>query len=226
MKILKNKNYIFKFSFSIILTIEFICHILFHHSLFYLIFVFNKKLKNNAILIEVNISGSEGERGPSKFIKGLKDILPYYSFYNCNFVASKDLNPINGKKKSDFFYFPAARFNEFIYNELVKNAKINKFILGPIFVPLIWELFPNRNIWYEQRFPEILKSVKGIGVHSNRVRNYLAKKSNTTDKINKFIIIRACTNLTPKRVKSFNLRTIDILLFEKYADINRSQQAD
>lgn len=32
--------------------------------------------------------------------------------------------------------------------------------------------------------------------------------------------------MEPKRVKSFNLRTIDILLFEKYADLNRSQQAD
>jgi hypothetical protein len=130
------------------------------------------------------------------------------------------------KMRSDFCYYPNARFNELVYNKLIAMDRINRMIIGPIFVPVIWELFPNKDIWYEKRFPEILNSVKRIGVHSIRVRNYLAKKSNTIDKINKFIIIRACTNLAPKEVQSFNNRTIDILLFEKYADLNRSQQAD
>ena len=163
-------------------------------------------------LVEVNISGSEGERGPSKFIKGIKDILPYYSSGNCFFVSSNNINPINGKNKSDFFFLPVARFSNFIYNKWINIGKVNRLILGPIFVPNFWSFFPNKRIWYEKRFPEILQSVKGIGVHSTRVRDYLAKRSNTTDKISKFIIIRPCTNLAPKKVKPFNKRTIDIIL--------------
>jgi len=42
--------------------------------------------------------------------------------------------------------------------------------------------------------------------------------------IKKYINIRACSNLKPKNIKSFNNRTIDILFFEKYADLNRRQQ--
>ena len=183
-------------------------------------------MKNKLYLIEVYTFGSEGEKGPSKFIKGLKDILPYNSMNICSFVDSQNRSSIKGKMKIDFCYYPTARFDELFYNKLITTHKINRIILGPIFVPLIWELFPNKNIWYEKRFPEILKSVKGIGVHSIRVRNYLSKKANTMDKINKFIIIRPCTNLAPKKVRPFNSRTFDILLFEKYADLNRSQQAD
>lgn len=40
----------------------------------------------------------------------------------------------------------------------------------------------------------------------------------------KFIIIRPCTNLKPTKIKSFKERKIDILFFEKYADLNRRKQ--
>jgi hypothetical protein len=46
-------------------------------------------------------------------------------------------------------------------------------------VPIFWRRFPNKKIWKERRFSEILKQVKGIAVHSKRVRNYLSKRSNT-----------------------------------------------
>jgi hypothetical protein len=45
-------------------------------------------------------------------------------------------------------------------------------------VPIFWRGFPNKKIWKERRFSEILKQVKGIAVHSKRVRNYLSKRSN------------------------------------------------
>jgi hypothetical protein len=209
--------------------LEFIDHNFFHQlfycKLYSLIIIYFRREKR-PYLIEVNISGSEGERGPSKFIKGIKDILPYYSYGNCFFVSSNGINPINGKNKSDFFFLPYSRFSNFIYNEWVNIGKVNRLILGPIFVPNLWRIFPNKRIWYEERFPEILQSVKGIGVHSTRVRDYLAKRSNTTDMISKFIIIKPCTNLAPKKVKPFNKRSIDILLFEKYADLNRRPQAN
>ena len=226
MKILKIIFVFLNFIFCFIVVLEFIDQNFFHRKLYSLIIIYFRKIIKIPYLIEVNISESEGERGPSKFIKGIKDILPYYSSGKCFFISSNDIKPINGKNKSDFFFLPTARFSNIIYNKWINIGKVNRLILGPIFVPLFWGLFPNKRIWYEERFPEILQSVKGIGVHSTRVRDYLAKRSNTTDKINKFIIIRACTNLGPKKVKPFNKRTIDILLFEKYADLNRKAQAN
>lgn len=91
-------------------------------------------------------------------------------------------------------------------------------------MPNIWRLFPNKKIWKERRFTEILKQVKGIAVHSKRVRNYLSKRTNTSNLFNKFTIIRACTNIKPKEVKPFFKRKIDILFFEKYKDLDYSQQ--
>ena len=51
--------------------------------------------------------------------------------------------------RSDFCYYPNARFNELVYNKLIAMDRINRMIIGPIFVPVIWELFPNKDIWYE-----------------------------------------------------------------------------
>jgi hypothetical protein len=173
MKILKKIFVFLHFIFCFILVSECIDHNFFHSKLYSLIIFYFRKRAKKPHLIEVNISGSEGKRGPSKFIKGIKDILPYYSSGNCFFVSSNNINPINGKNKSDFFFFPFTRFSNFIYNEWVNIGKVNRLILGPIFVPILWNFFPNKRIWYEKRFPEILQSVKGIGVHSTRVRDYL-----------------------------------------------------
>ena len=80
--------------------------------------------------------------------------------------------------------------------------------MGPIFVPDIWGLFPNKNIWKEKRFSEILRQVKGIVVHSKRVRNYLSIKSNSKNLIKKYKIMRPCTNINPKNVMPFIERKI------------------
>ena len=126
---------------------------------------------------------------------------------------------------SNYYYIPSPRFTESIYNKWVKIKKANKLILGPIFVPRIWRNFPNKKIWKERRFSEILKQVKGIAVHSKRVKNYLSKRSNTLSLINKFKIIRSCTNINPKKdVKPFNKRKIDIIFFEKYKDFDYNKQ--
>ena len=104
------------------------------------------------------------------------------------------------------------------------NKLINKYILGPIFVPKKWFSFPSKGDWKEERFPEILNASKGIAVHSNRVIAYLSQKSNTTDNLEKYKIVRACSNFEPKNVNSFKDRKIDILFFEKYADLDRQKQ--
>jgi len=182
-------------------------------------------IKTGKFIIEVDISGIEGERGPSKFIRGIKDILPYNNG-NCSFISSEHITPIKRSDKSDFFFIPYSRLSKSEYNKWITQKKASKLILGPIFVPILWNLFPNKEIWFERDFSEIIRTIKGIGVHSNRVKDYLSQRSNTTDMIKKFLIIRPCTNIRPTNIKSFNEREIDILFFEKYADMNHSVQAN
>ena len=161
--------------------------------------------------------------GPTHFIKGIHDILPYNTT-KCLFIPSKKTYPLKKKENSYYYYIPYPKLSESTYNKWIKIKKVNKLILGPIFVPVFWRRFPNKRIWKERRFQEILKQVKGIAIHSKRVRNYLSKRSNTVNLLNKFKIIRPCTNIKPKNVKPFMKREIDILFFEKYKDLDYSQQ--
>ena len=151
--------------------------------------------------------------------------MPYNSG-NCNYISSKTVYPSRGKQKSNYYYIPFPQFDEFIYNKWVNIKKANKLILGPNFVPNSWEYFPIGSIWQERRFSEILNDVKGIAVHSKRVINHLISRTNinTSSLFKKFKIIRPCTNIKPKNINPFPKRKIDILFFEKYQDLDRSQQ--
>lgn len=185
----------------------------------------NKNYQNESIIIEVDISQTKTntKRGPEIFIEGIKEILPYNTSI-CRFISSHIILPINGKNKSDYFFISYPLLKEETYNQWIKIQKAHKLILGPNFVPKYWNYFPIINVWNEKRFLNIIKNVKGIGVHSERVRNYLAQKSNTFKFIKKYKIIRPCSNLKPKYIKPFIKRKVDILFFEKYADLNRRQQ--
>jgi hypothetical protein len=133
---------------------------------------------------------------------------------------------INKKRRANFFFLPNSEITESFYDNM-NIDRINKMLIGPCFVPSNWNNFPDNNFWNERRFSEILNNVKGIVVHSNRVRDHLATKSNISqDKIKKFIIVRPCTNLKPNNINSFKNRSNDILFFEKFADLNRKKQAE
>lgn len=179
------------------------------------------KKKNKIIMIV--LSGINGERGPANFIKGINETLPYNS-KKCSFISSQNIFPNRGFSKLNYIYIPYPFLTENMFDQWINISEANKLILGPCFVPNFWSLFPDNNIWKERRFKEILKTVKGIGVHSKRVRDYLAQKSNTSDMIEKFIIIRPCSNINPINISKFNDRKIDILFFEKYLDLDRSEQ--
>ena len=222
MKIIK---IIFKYLYLLFFLIYFytiINYKIFHYKLIFKNIYYNKN-EDKKLLIEIDVSSNKGGRGPTKFINGINEILPF-TINNCHFISSSIITPINSKNKSDFFYIPFPRFNESVYNEWVKIKEVNKLILGPIFVPHIWKSFPNLNIWKERRFSDIINFVSGIGVHSNRVKDYLAQKSNTTNMIKKYKIIRPCSNIKPKYINSFNDRKIDILFFEKYQDFDHKRQ--
>ena len=184
------------------------------------IYIYQKLFHN--ILIEIDISAINNNHGPGSFIKGINQVLPFI-WENCSFISS---SYVKKNLKPDFIFFPFPRFNERQYKKFIKTKLINKFILGPVFVPKKWKAFPNHNLWIENNFPDLLNLTKGIAVHSERVRDYLAYRSNTFENLNKFKIIRACSYIKPNKIKSFKERKIDILFFEKYADLNRRKQGN
>ena len=187
-----------------------------------IIFPFIFKL-NKLIIIEVDIDGSKrGKTGPAIFNKGMREVLPY-SNKNCSFISSGKITLRNAKHKSDYYYISLPSLSEKDYDNWVKSHKIKKLIIGPNFVPLNWFKFPS-DIWKERRFPEILKNIKKYVVHTDRVRDHLIKRSNTTNMINKFINLRPCSNLKPKKISPFEERKVDIIFFEKYMDLNRTSQ--
>ena len=186
-------------------------------------FLSQPKFEN--IVIEVEASSLENGRGPQSLMNSIYEVLPYSSG-RCKVIASEKISPTHFNEEADYHLIIYPRFNESVYEEWVKTKKVDKLLLGPVFVPNVWFQFPNSNVWKEKRFPEILKSVKKVVVHTDRVKNYLAKRTNTTDIIDKFQNVRACTNLRVDNVKSFEERDIDIIFFEKYADTDRSKQGE
>ena len=187
--------------------------------LFFKIFI-STKLFNN-ILIEFDISAINSRHGPGTFIKGINQILPFH-WRKCCFASSLFIK--NNNFHPDLYFVPRPFINEKQFKELLKKKLIEKYILGPIFVPKNWNLFPNKKVWKERKFIDILNLTKGIAVHTTRVRDYLSNKTKTIKMKQKYIIIRPCTSLKPTKIKSFKDRKIDILFFEKYADLNRRKQ--
>ena len=179
----------------------------------------------NKIKIEIDTSGSYiNEAGPAKFSRGLSILLPFIA-WNCTFIYGGRILPKSAKHNVNYFYLPWPRYSEKLYDEWSKYNRTNNLILGPNFVPNFWNSFPNKKYWKERRFREILTSIKGLVVHSERVRDHLLKRSNTTDLNSKVILVSACTNLKPKIINPFENRTNDIILFEKFPDSNRRKEA-
>lgn len=164
------------------------------------------KIVNNSNFIYIDLRGINHTHGPGSFIKGINGVLPFITD-KCIFYSSQFINIL----KPDFYYIPMPKLEKEDFNELVKKRIINKYILGPIFIPSHWYHFPYYKLWRENHFSEILNSVKAVVVHSKRVRDHIARNSNNTNNLAKFIIMRPCTNFKPKVIKSFENRKIDIL---------------
>ena len=95
--------------------------------------------------------------------------------------------------------------DEKTYNKWIKIKRITNF------VPINWFKFPIKNYWYEFKFREILSTIKGVVVHSNRVWDHLMIRTNTQDLKNKFILSRACSYILPNDIKPFQERENDII---------------
>lgn len=193
-------------------------------SCLYFIFIIIS-IQKNKLLIEVDISKAKFEGGgPVQLQKGISKVLPYQT-KKCLFVPVDGIEPTKNKKNVDYFYLSFPCMIEQTYDLWKHYNRTNSLLLGPCFVPNHWSRFPVNIYWKERRFREILQSIKAVVVHSTRVRDYLASRSNNLDLLNKFILLRPCTYLKPRSIKPFNERNIDILFYEKYPDLNRRKQA-
>ena len=200
-------------------------------SILILLFMYYKNFKalnvskGAKLIIEVDISKSKtGKGGPIVLQRGISKVLPYETKY-CKFIAVDGIYPYD-KKNIDYFYMSNPSMEEKTYDKWNEIKRADSLLLGPTFVPSNWFHFPNKNYWYERRFREILSTIKGVVVHSERVRDHLMTRSNTQDLINKFIFLRSCTYFLPNDIKPFKEREYDIIFYQKYADSNHHKQGE
>ena len=74
------------YSLKIIFCFIILSFLLYNDYIVKLYLILTLKQEKNNYLIEVDISGSKkGNRGPSKFVRGIKEILPY-NINNCTFI--------------------------------------------------------------------------------------------------------------------------------------------
>ena len=189
--------------------------------LLFLIKIFRKK----KILVGVDVSKANSYGGgPIQLCRGISRALPYEN-KDCKFIPLKEINFFNLNKHFNYYYISYPFIKQMHFEKLRENNMVQTLLLGPNYVPVNWKHFPQKKYYREKNFREILLSIKALVVHSQRVRDHLAKKSNTTDLFHKFIFLRACTYSKPNETLSFQERNIDIILYEKYADFNHADQA-
>ena len=186
--------------------------------------LFFKVSKYKVIEVDISFSKYNGG-GPIQFSKGIAKVLPYRT-KDCLFIPSERISLENGKNHSNFFFISYPFFDKNRMEEWKKINRCQDLLLGPNYVPIFWRAFPVQSTWKEKNFREVLTNIKGYVVHSKRVRNHLSTRSNTTDILNKFVIMRACTYILPKKVKPFEERKVDLIFYEKFADLNRMEQSE
>ena len=178
----------------------------------------------NRILIEVDIYWAKYEGGgPVQLQKGISKVLPYKT-KKCRFIPRDGIRPTRNREEINYFFKTSASMSERAFERWKFYKRAHTLLLGPCFVPNFWSRFPMDIFWKERRFREVLLTIKGVVVHSTRVRDHLASRSNNTDLLNKFILMRPCTYFMPKDIKPFNERSIDFILYEKYPDSDRRIQ--
>lgn len=106
------------------------------------------------------------------------------------------------------------------------RKKASNTLFGPLPMPKLWNEFPSGTC-LEGNLPYTMARLGSYIVHSKRVENYLATRGNYTNyPPHKFAIVRACTMIMPERVRKWNKREFDVILFEKYADDDHSAQGE
>lgn len=115
-------------------------------------------------------------------------------------------------------YFNELRSN--IFNSIFKNI-----IYGPMVSPKKWFLFPMNNT-FEVKWSFYINKIFAYVVQSERVKNHLINKSVKLKNIEKkYIVSQGCLfSNTTYYIPSWGERNIDVLLYVKFADINKENE--
>lgn len=167
--------------------------------------------------------------GPGSLLIGLNQSAKHFKgkcIFETGPINYRQIEENNDKKY--FLYFPNPYFFCKHIPQMYKRnpEKLNNVFFGPFLVPMGWYSFPKKRYCAERHFSQTLDMSGSVIVHSDRVRDHLVNKSGTENKKHKIGIMRACSNVIPNGIKSFKNRKFDILLYEKYSDLDRRKDGE
>lgn len=171
-----------------------------------------------------------GNHGPAtlakSYIKTIKylssdvDISKYFTFEIKSHVSFQYYINYANKSNNIIWFLFSDYFKELLNNNYLQIYK--NTIYGPMVSPRKWLQFP-QNGTYEVYWSSCINKILAYVVQSERVKNHLLKHSTTFYKIQtKYIVSHGC--LIPNNsysVLSWSKRSIDILIYAKFADINK-----
>lgn len=174
--------------------------------------------------IRFNINGVRA--GPRAFGLGLLDAAKTF-IGRCTFIEGgsgyEDIEA-NDNPHRFFYTLRPVNFHK-VSNQIYRRSptKLRNGLFGPIPIPKKWFDFPNGEPM-ERNFPSVLEKIGAWVVHTPRVRAHIANRSNTWYLKDKYAMISACTNLLPTEIKPWDEREHDVIMYEKYADLDRGEE--
>lgn len=174
-----------------------------------------------------------GKHGPATLAKSYREVIKSFSknkymlkYYNFNIKSHVSLEYyINYANKTyNIIWF---MFSDY-FSELVNNKYLQVYkntVYGPMVSPRKWFLFP-QNGTYEVHWSSCVSKLLAYVVQSKRVKNHLIKHSTKINNIeNKYIVSHGCINpYYSYSVLTWHERSIDILIYVKFADINKEKE--
>lgn len=170
--------------------------------------------------------GAIGTSGPGAFQLALLTAIANYTG-RCKFTSeapSYEVIEANNDKHV-FFYnvWPNDVYNKVSEIYTRSPQKLHQVLFGPIPVPDKWFRFPNPSLPQEKYFRQMLTKLGGWVIHTERVFQYMSKRSGTRDLRKQYALVSACTELGGIDVLPWCERIYDIILFEKYPDRDRAR---
>lgn len=199
----------------------------------YKLSIVNYKIKRQKLHI-IFILPIVGNRGPAvlsssyrksfKYLSSFKCLRKYFKFTIREHILLKELIAYSNKTNTIIWFLFDTYFS-LLSNDII-STEFKNVIYGPSVTPKIWNKFPLNNT-YEMNWSKCIKKIFAYVVQSERVKYYLLKKSCKAKNMeSKYIISQGCIFVSESHsITEWNNRKIDILIFIKFADINRKDSA-
>lgn len=200
----------------------------------YLLMLLCFNINNDNLYKKINIYfifPVKGKNGPStlvkSYIKTIKllalenKITKYFFLVVKNYISFENFKLLTNNSNNIIWFLFSDYFLKIKeYKFLFKNT-----VYGPMVSPKKWTKFPMANT-YERNWTDYIKNIFSYVVQSKRVKIFLLNKSRKEKNIhNKYIISHGCMLINEKyNILKWNLRKYDILVYVKFADINKQKE--